>query len=167
MTLSDFAALILGGFLLLMLWFVFGMFVHMLLNKFSLYEKIKYVHKFKIPEKYQTKVNPIYELTEDNWDSSVFYIKKWSLRFFQKETHPILSIFLIYPIEFLTYGYQNDDSIYLCNKKDIESIEGTLEENYERIWLKENEKYLTEKALKNKQIEFVSELNKTFNENYE
>lgn len=167
MTLSDFAALILGGFLLLMLWLVIGMFIHMLLDKFSLYEKIKYVHKFKIPEKYQTKVNPIYELTNNNWDGSVFYIKKWSLKYYQREGHQILSLFLIYPVEFLTYGYQSDDTIYLCKKKDIETVVGTLEENYERLWAIENEKYLTERALKDKQQDVINGLNKTFSENYE
>jgi hypothetical protein len=141
--------------------------VYALLNKLSLYDKIKYVHKFKISEKYRTKVNPIYELTENNWDGSVFYIKKWSLKYYQREGHQILSLFLIYPVEFLTYGYQNDDTIYLCKKKDIETIEGTLDENYERLWAIENEKYLIDNALKDKQQNVINGLNKTFSENYE
>ncbi len=167
MTLSDFALLILAGFLLLSMWLVFGMIMHMLLNKLSLYDKIKYVHKFKIPEKYQIKVNPIYELTENNWDGSVFYIKKWSLMYYQREGHQILSLFLIYPVEFLTYGYQVEDTVFLCEKKDIENIEGTLEDNYERNWKLENEEHLAKRALKDKQIELITLLNKEFEENYE
>jgi hypothetical protein len=153
--------------LFLFTWFIVGMVISSWFGRYSWYNKIKYTYKFKIPEKYETKVNPIYELTDDEWNSTSFFIKKWSLRFYQKETHQILAIFLIYPVEFLSFGYQHDDSVFLCKKKDIESIEGTLEENYERIWSKENEEYLREKALKDKQIEFVGELNKTFNENYE
>jgi len=152
---------------ILFVWLIIGMVISSWLEKYPWYNKIKYTYKFKIPEKYETKVNPIYELTDNEWDSSSFFIKKWSLRFYQKGKHQILAIFLIYPVEFLSFGYQYDDSVFICKKKDIESIEGTLEENYERIWSKENEEYLREKALKDKQIEFVGELNKTFNENYE
>lgn len=166
-SLSDIFVIILGCFLLLLAWLVVGMLMHMLLNKLSLYDKIKYVHKFKIPEKYQTKVNPIYELCNDNWDGSIFSIKKWSLKYYQKEGHQILCLFLIYPVEFFTYGYQVDDTVFLCKKKDIETVVGTLEENYERLWAKNNEEYLTDRALKDKQQEVINQLNKTFSENYE
>jgi hypothetical protein len=55
----------------------------------------------------------------------------------------------------------------LCKKKDIETIEGTLDENYERLWAIENEKYLIDNALKDKQQNVINGLNKTFSENYE
>jgi hypothetical protein len=161
------AAIVLLTFLALAVWLVVGMVVHSWLEKYPWYNKIKYTYKFKIPEKYETKVNPIYELTDDEWNNTSFFIKKWSLRFYQKEAHQILAIFLIYPIEFLSFGYQHDDSVFLCKKKDIESIEGTLEENYEKIWAKENEQYLTEKALKDQQKQRIKDLNQVFDENYE
>jgi hypothetical protein len=44
---------------------------------------------------------------------------------------------------------------------------GTLEENYEKIWAKENEQYLTEKALKDQQKQKIKDLNQVFDENYE
>lgn len=153
--------------LVLAVWLVVGVVISSWFQKYPWYNKIKYTYKFKIPEKYETKVNPIYELTDDEWNNSSFFIKKWSLQFYQKETHLILSIFLIYPIEFLSYGYQLEDTVFLCKKKDIESIGGTLEENYEMIWGKENEKYLTERAEKDKQKQKIKNLNQIFDENYE
>jgi len=143
------------------------MMLHSWVLRYSWYEKIKYTYKFKIPEKFQTKVSPIYELTSNEWNNSSFLIKKWSLKFYQKDEHFLLSLFLIYPIEFLSYGYQFEDSVFLCKKKDIESVEGTLEENYEKIWVKENEQYLTEKALKDQQKQRIKDLNQVFDENYE
>lgn len=156
----------LGTLLVLVVWLVFSMMVHSWISRYSWYEKIKYTYKFKIPEKFQTKVSPIYELCENDWDSGM-NIRKWSLQYYQKEGHMILSLFLLYPIEFLTYGYQIDDTVFLCKKKDIESVEGTLEENYEKIWAKENEEYLTKRALKDNQKQKIKDLNQVFDENYE
>jgi hypothetical protein len=166
-TLEDISVFILGGALFLGLWLVFGMVMKSWLSSYFWCEKIKYIHKFKIPEKYKSKVSPIYELCESDWETDRLVIKKWSLKFYEKEKNQILSVFLIYPIEFLSYGYQLEDAVFLCYKKDTESIGGTLEENYERIWGKENEQYLTEKAEKDKQKSKIKDLNQIFDENYE
>lgn len=165
-TLENIFAVLLGTGLLLIIWLIIGVVLRVTLEKFSLYKKIKYTHRFRIPERYETKVDPIYELIESEWTNS-YHIRKWSLKWYEKEPHMFLSIMLIYPTEFLTYGYQSDGSVFICEKKDIKEIKGSLEENYERIWNKENEEYLLKNGLKNEQIKFVDELNKVFNENYE
>ena len=166
-TFQNISVFILGGALTLFGWLIFGIVMKSWLSSYSWYNKIKHTHKFKIPEKYKIKVSPIYELTDDEWYTSDFYVKKWSLKFYEKERYLILSFFLIYPFEFLSYGYQLEDTVFLCKKKDIESVEGTLEENYERIWGKENENYLTEKTEKDKQKQKIKDLNQIFDENYE
>jgi hypothetical protein len=165
-TLENIFAVLLGTGLLLIIWLIIGVVLKVTLEKFSWYKKIKYTHRFRMQERYKTKVDPIYELTESEWTNS-YHIRKWSLRWYEKEPHMFLSIMLIYPTEFLTYGYQSDGSVFICEKKDIKEIKGSLEENYERIWNKENEEYLLKNGLKNEQIKFVDELNKVFNENYE
>ncbi len=148
------------------IWLTVGMVLTSWLSRYSWYGKIKYEYKFKIPEKYRTKVNPIYELREDDWNDGL-NIRKWSLRYYEKEKHQVLSLLLIYPIQFLTYGYQIEDTVRLCSKKEIDSVTGTLEENYELIWGKENEKYLLEKELKDKKKQKIKNLNQVFEENYE
>lgn len=163
---NIFVAIILIVFFLL-LWLCAGLILQYVLKKLSIYDKILYTHKFKIPEKYSVKKSPIYELVDNEWNTGSFYIKKWSLQYYEKEGHMFLSIFLLYPTLFLTYGYQVEDTVFLCEKKDIENITGTLEDNYERIWASENEEYLTKRALKDKQHELVDLLNKEFIENYE
>lgn len=165
--LENIVVVFLFGVIFLAIWLVLGMIINSWLSRYSWYKKIKYVHKFKIPEKYKSKVNPIYELCESDWEYDRLIIKKWSLKFYEKQKNEILSIFLIYPIKFLSYGYQFEDSVFLCMKNDIESIGGTLEENYERIWSKENEQYLIEKTVKDKKKQKIKDLNQVFEENYE
>jgi hypothetical protein len=165
-TLENIFVIALAIALLLGIWLIIGMVLKSWFDSYSWYKRIKYTHKFKVPERYKTKVDPIYELTESEWTNS-YHIRKWSLKWYEKESHMFLSIMLIYPTEFLTYGYQSDGSVFICEKKDIKEIKGSLEENYERIWNKENEEHLLKNGLKNEQIKFVDELNKVFNENYE
>jgi hypothetical protein len=165
-TLENIFVIVLATALLLGIWLIIGMALKSWFDSHSWYQRIKYTHKFKVPERYRTKVDPIYELTESEWTNS-YHIRKWSLKWYEKEPHMFLSFMLIYPTEFLTYGYQSDGSVFICEKKDIKEIKGSLEENYERIWNKENEEYLLKNGLKNEQIKFVDELNKVFNENYE
>jgi hypothetical protein len=158
---------ILGIALFLMMWLLLGLIMNSWLSRYSWYEKIKYVHKFKIPEKYKSKVNPIYELCKSDWEYDRLIIKKWSLKFYEKEKNQILSILLIYPIKFLSYGYQFEDYVFLCMKNDVESINGTLEENYERIWGEQNKEYQEEVRVKNTHNKMIEDLNKTFLENFE
>jgi hypothetical protein len=165
-TLENIFVIVLAIALLLGIWLIIGMVLKSWFDSHSWYQRIKYTHKFKVPERYRTKVDPIYELIESEWSNS-YHIRKWSLKWYEKEPHMFLSIMLIYPTEFLTYGYQSDGSVFICEKKDIKEIKGSLEENYERIWNKENEEYLLKNGLKNEQVKFVDELNKVFNENYE
>jgi hypothetical protein len=165
-TLENIFVIVLAIAILLGIWLLIGMVLKSWFDSYSWYKRIKYTHKFKVPERYKTKVDPIYELIESEWSNS-YHIRKWSLKWYEKEPHMFLSIMLIYPTEFLTYGYQSDGSVFICEKKDIKEIKGSLEENYERIWNKENEEYLLKNGLKNEQIKFVDELNKVFNENYE
>jgi hypothetical protein len=157
---------IVGLILFFGIWLVIGMLLTTWLSRYEWYKKIKYIYKFEIPKKYQTKVSPIYELSEDDWNGGML-IRKWSLRYYEKERHQILSLFLFYPIEFLTYGYQIEDTVFVCKKKDVDSIVGTLEENYERIWGKENAEYLREKEIKDQQKQRIKDLNQVFDENYE
>lgn len=153
--------------LLLLVWLVIGMITMSLISKYKWYTKIKYIHKFKIPKRFKTKVSPIYNLETSDWDGSKMVIKKWSLQYYEKEIYQILSILLIYPTQFLSYGYQFEDSVFLCKREDVESIEGTLEENYERIWSEKNKEYLEECAIKNKRKEHIEKLNEIFTQNYE
>lgn len=157
----------LGTVLILMVWLVFGLSVSSFFSRFKWYNKIKFIHKFKIPKRYKSKVTPIYELVESDWDGHRLVIKKWSLQYYEPEIYQILSLMLIYPTKFLRYGYQFEDSVFLCLKKDIESLNGTLEENYERIWGEQNKEYQEEVRVKNTRNKMIEDLNKTFLENFE
>jgi hypothetical protein len=59
---------VLGTALILMVWLVFGLSVSSFFSRFKWYNKIKFIHKFKIPKRYKSKVTPIYELVESDWD---------------------------------------------------------------------------------------------------
>jgi hypothetical protein len=166
-TTENIFAIIFLPIFLLIIWFGLGLIINSWFSKYNWYTKIKYIHKFKIPKRFKTKVSPIYKIETSDWDGSKMVIKKWSLQYYEKDIHQILSIFLIYPTQFLSYGYQLEDSVFLCKREDVESIKGTLEENYEKIWNEKNKEYLEECIIKNKRKEHINKLNEIFTKNYE
>lgn len=166
-TTENIFAIIILSTLLLILWFVIGLIINSWFSRYNWYTKIKYIHKFKNSKRFETKVSPIYKIETSDWDGSKMVIKKWSLQYYEKDIHQILSIFLIYPTQFLSYGYQLEDSVFLCKREDVGSIKGTLEENYEIIHNKNNKKYHEECVIRNKREEHINKLNEIFTKNYE
>lgn len=153
--------------LFITIWLIFGLILSSIFSKFKWYNEIMFVYKIKKPKKYELKVTPIYEICESEWETGRFLIKKWSLRYYEPEVYELLSPMLIYPIKILKYGYQFEDSVFFCFKKDLEYVSGTLEENYERIFDEQNKKYQEEVRIKNSHNKIIGDLNKTFLENFE
>lgn len=115
-------------------------------------------------KKYQTKVDPIYKLYQDELNNS-YCIMKYKL-----EWHKDLSLVLLclfpYPIEFKRFGYLKQDSYFIGTDTSIHSI-NDLATEYERlhqIRLAKCMLHLTKQQIKENKI---SQLNKIFNENYE
>ena len=167
MTVSDFGAYFLGTILFFMVWLCIGFGIRVFLMKRSWYGKILITYRLRIPKRFKTKVDPIYELTDSNWDGNRMIIKKWSLKEYEKDWHELLSSLLLYPIKFISYGYQLEDSVLLCERSELENVQGTLEENYERIWGKNNAEHLRDEEIRNKRKNIINNLNQTFNENFE
>jgi hypothetical protein len=166
MTLEDIFVCILGTVLFFMVWLCIGFGIRLFLIKRSWYEKIIITYRFRIPERFKTKVDPIYELKNSEWDDTMI-IKKWSLMEYEKDWHELLSSLFLYPIRFISYGYQLEDSVSLCKRSKLEDVQGTLEENYERIWGKNNAEHLRDEEIRKKRKNIINNLNQTFNENFE
>jgi hypothetical protein len=153
--------------LLLVIWILVSSIIVSVFSKFNFYKKLEITYKLKIPQKFNERKSPIYVLSESVWGDSELFIKKWVHRYYEPEIYQLISIMVIYPIRILRYGYQFEDSVFLCLKKDVEMIEGTLEENYERIWGEQNKEHQEELRIKNNQNKMIENLNKTFFENIE
>lgn len=167
MTAGDFASYFFGTILLLLVWLCVGLGIRVFLMNRSWYDKILITYRFGIPKRFKTKVDPIYELADSNWDYDNMIIKKWSLKEYEKDWHELLSSLLLYPIKFMSYGYRFEDSVYLCKRDELEGLQGTLKENYERIWAEKNAEHLKDEEIRNRRKNIINNLNQTFNENFE
>lgn len=154
------------SFFILLIWLIVGMSFHSVIRGVKFFERIKIRIRRKDENKYRNKVNPIYRIRESSWGTEM-YIDKWSLKYNNKEWVDILLFFIPYPIEVLFWGYSIDDSVYICDKKNISNITGTLEHNYEKLWNEKNDELNMKLKIRESQEQKIQELNETFLNNHE
>lgn len=147
------------------LWFIVsGLCIHLLFDQLGLWDKIKWTITWKKDEKYLTKVDPIYKLTESTWSYSM-YVEKWELGYTTKESVQFWLVLIPYPIRVEFYQYVKVGAFLACEKENVVefSKKYTLEEFYDE---KERERDL-EIVEKNHRLDTIEQLNRVFNENYE
>jgi hypothetical protein len=140
----------------------------MILFLTGLWEKIYFTIQLPRSKKYETKVDPIYELRESDWDDNV-YIYKWSLMYRQNESWLMLLILIIipYPIILEKFGYFVEDCLYICEKKNVIELGNDLKTIYENKMEKINQEEKIKKEKKDNIKNKFDTLNQIFNENYE
>lgn len=159
-----------GGliFMIVFFWIIFCVAMHIILGSLGLFDKARIMFKVPKSKKYLSKLDPIYELYNNNYGYSHYYIRKWSLSYKMNETFPALNVILFpWPLGPEIYKYHIENSYFICEKKDVSNIEGDLESNYN---IKHNESLVKEaekKRLKDEKNSKIKELNRSFKENYE
>jgi hypothetical protein len=130
------------------------------------WNKMSVVMKFPKDKKYETKVDPIYEIRE-HYGGSMF-IHKWSLKYTTNVGGELLcGIFIIYPTEFLFWRYAPDENVYLCEKENLSKYESfTLKSLYEERMDKINEENRLKQEKKNSQNKLIDNFNLEFKQNY-
>ena len=156
---------ILEGLAFSVFYMIFAFLLHILLYFLEIRDKIALNIKLPKRKRYLTKVDPIYELLDDEWNG--WCIRKWELGYDECSIGLLLLMpFIPYPVNLLQYKYVATGVIYLNDVKYTD-IDVSLKEYYEAQWLIENAERLEidarKKELKNKR----DNLNKVFNENYE
>jgi hypothetical protein len=156
---------ILDGLVFLALYIIFAFLLHISLYSLEIRDKIALNIKLPKRKRFLTKVDPIYELLDDEWNG--WCIRKWELGYDDANVGLLLLMHLIpYPVNLLQYKYTSTGKIYLNDVKYTD-IDVSLKEYYEAQWFIENAERLEidarKKELKNKR----DNLNKVFNENYE
>jgi hypothetical protein len=156
--------LLIGGVLLLVTWMILGVF-HMILHAIGLWDKI--VINIKLPKRkrFLNKVDPIYQLEENDFGGYV--IRKWELGYEDSFGLQMLMIFIPYPIKLLRYKYTETKHIWLGEKTNISEITEDLGELFERKWAIENAKEIEEKRILKEYQDNLDRINKVFNENFE
>jgi hypothetical protein len=168
---EDVLSFLLGSFIVLLVWFAVSGLLYMMLdstelrNGKSLRDYISINIKLPKRERFLTKVDPIYELKNSDWQG--WCIVKWELDYTDNNTGlQLLMLLLFYPINLHRYKYVAKGVISLGNK-NYTDIDVSLKEYYEAQWFIENAEEL-EKAARRKELKDKREsLNKVFNENYE
>ena len=156
---------ILDGLAFLALYSVFAFLLHIILYFLEIRDKIAVNIKLPKRKRFLAKVDPIYELLDDEWNG--WYIRKWELGYSDTSDGLLLLMHLVpYPVNLLQYKYVATGVIYLNDVKYTD-INVSLKEYYEAQWFIENAAQIEidarKKELKNKR----DNLNKVFNENYE
>ncbi len=156
---------ILKGLAFSVFYTIFAFLLHILLYFLEIRDKIALNIKLPKRKRYLTKVDPIYELLEDEWYG--WCIRKWELGYGNTSDGLLLLMHLIpYPINLLQYKYVATGVIYLKDVKYTD-INVSLKEYYEAQWFIENAERLEKEALKKERQAKRDNLNKLFNENYE
>lgn len=155
-------------FIITFCWIISCLIINTFFMIMPFYKKIVLDIYLPKPKKYLVKVNPIYELRQENYGSN-YYIHKWELEYYINEMGGFFNAFLIpYPINFFTYRYEKVNSIMFGKEPEIENV--TYEEMV-KFYETENEEYIKEyeesKKETNKLITKINLINKTFNENYD
>lgn len=141
--------------------------IHLIFYFTGLWDKLAVTIKLPKSKKYQDKVDPIYELRESNWDDTV-YIYKWSLMYKPNESWLIMLVLIIpYPIILEKFGYYVEDSVYICDKKNVVELGDDLKTIYENKMEKINQEEKIKKEKRDKIKNKFDTLNQIFNENYE
>ena len=140
--------------------------IHILLHWSGLWDKICVKIKIPKPKKFLTKVSPIYEVKDDNWNEG-YFIHKYELTYRQKGGVQFLLILIPYPIEILFYEYEWCGSMFLCKNDEIETIDRDIKDIYEEKAEIQRLEYEKDKSIKDSKKNKINQLNKVFNENYE
>lgn len=149
------------------LWIIGCVIMNIIFLPFS--KKIKINIKLPIPERYRTKVNPIYKLIRESY-GDYFLIEKWELKYTQHDVLDVVFVFLIpYPIYFEHFRYRSVGSYRITkDEKEIYSITyDRMVEFYEDEDVKYREINKKEEEESNRYKTQLNTINKTFNENYE
>lgn len=149
----------------LVLFIVSGV-IHILLYTLGIRKKITLKIKLPKRKKYLTKVDPIYQLRGNNYDSS-YYIHKWKLGYIEQEWIELLLILIPYPIDIFVYKYEHVDVFYLCEKSGVEGINRDLKDLYEEMYEEKYAEQIAKEKENSKLQSKVDQLNKVFIENYE
>jgi hypothetical protein len=168
---EDVLGFLAGSFIVLLVWVAVSGLLYMMLDSTklksgkSLRDYISINIKLPKRERFLTKVDPIYELKDTDWQG--WCIVKWELDYTDNNVGlQFLMLLLIYPINLYRYKYVAKGGIFLGDKKYTD-INVSLEEFYETQWAIENAEEL-EKAARRKNLKDKRDnLNKVFNENYE
>ena len=152
------------GVMSLVVWMILGVF-HMILHAIGLWDRI--VINIKLPKRkrFLTKVDPIYQLEENDFGGYV--IRKWELGYEDSFGLQMLMIFIPYPIKLLRYKYIETKHIWLGEKTNISEITEDLGELFERKWAIENAKDIEERRIRKEYQDNLDRINKVFNENFE
>ena len=152
--------------ILVLAWLVSAL-IHIIMYFLDVWDKIAIKINLPKSKKYLTKVDPIYELRESSWDTSV-YVYKWSLRYEHYDSILCLLLIIIpYPIILKKFGYYVEDSIYLCEREKVKDISEDLKTIYERKMVDINREMEIERKKKNEIENKFDELNQIFKQNYE
>lgn len=143
------------------------LFLHLILYITNVWIKYPIIIRLPKSKKYNKKVDPIYELRESDWNNEV-YIYKWSLMYSDVDSFLTLLLLLIpYPIIIKKFGYNVENNVYICEKKNVIELGDDLKTIYEN----KMEKLKQEETVRRNKVDKVKDkfdkLNQIFNENYE
>lgn len=148
----------------LVVWMIMGV-IHMILHAIGLWDKMAINVKLPKRKRFLTKVDPIYQLEENDFGGYV--IRKWELGYEDTFGLQMLMVYIPYPIKLLRYKYTETKHIWLGEKTNISEITEDLGELFERKWAIENAKDIEERRIRKEYQDNLDRINKVFNENFE
>jgi hypothetical protein len=156
---------LIGFFILLLISIINGV-IHVTLMSTNLYDRLLITLRIPIQKKYQGKTSPIYEFKENSFDTN-YSVRKWELKYTRSELSFLILLLIPYPIEILRYKYVYVGAYNVCERNEVhkytqEDIIRIYEEKYQ-IDVEEHKKYVEETK---KREEHLTQINKTFNQNY-
>ncbi len=152
------------GVMSLVVWMIMGV-IHMILHAIGLWDKMAINVKLPKRKRFLTKVDPIYQLEENDFGGYV--IRKWELGYEDTFGLQMLMVYIPYPIKLLRYKYTETKHIWLGEKTNISEITEDLGELFERKWAIENAKDIEERRIRKEYQDNLDRINKVFNENFE
>ena len=143
--------------------------VNLILLSLEIRNKVAWTIKLPKKKKYLIKVDPIYEIyQEDYWPG--YRIRKWGLKWDQPEKWEVRTfLFSPYPIRLEKFGYVVENSFFLCDHDKITLLDPdrSIEDTYNELYLKwktEDDIKVADQKLKE---EILEGKNKIFKQNYE
>jgi hypothetical protein len=114
----------------LFIWFCLSGIIHIIFYVTNAWEKITLKITRPKPKRYLTKVDPIYELKDCQWDTGLS-IHKWALKYVPLMWVQFFLLLIPYPIEIMYWRYRHENSMFLCKKEDVVNITEDLAKLYE------------------------------------
>ena len=153
---------------ILISWIIGSLLVRLSLLAFKLDDLFPNKIYLKKPDKFLTKVDPIYELFQVEIDGD-YYIKKYSLGYKLDNTiSGFLFFFIPVPIYFYRYRYiDNRWAFFACSKDYILSFDSDIKTVYETKLLDDAETEIRTKKYEDEILNKISEINAIYTENYE